>query len=182
MSIEVVSFVFGGLLVLVAILGGGFELKELRIPVVGAGVRIVAAIVGLLFIGMGFSWADGKSADFNPPSNVQAAAPVSVTLADHLGEGQVSEQVSLLVDGKYVGNVTVNQDYPDSTLTVTVDAPGRHSYTAEAKAVFLDQDGSEVELSGAGQGMVDVQPGRTYSLRGSMSGAAWLVSIEQEPQ
>jgi len=37
MSIEIVAFVFGGLLLFVGVVGGGFEVKELEIPKVGRG-------------------------------------------------------------------------------------------------------------------------------------------------
>ncbi len=53
MTLEVVSFVIGGLLIATAVVGGGFEIKEIRMPRVGAGARLGALVVGLLFIFMG---------------------------------------------------------------------------------------------------------------------------------
>lgn len=100
-------------------------------------------------------------------------------MTDQLGQGQLSEQVTVLIDGKNVGNLTVNEQYPTSSLTVTVPHSGQHSYTAEAAAVF-DIQGNPVEYTGAGQGMINVQRGQVYSLRGSISGNTWLVSIEEE--
>jgi ABC-type sugar transport system ATPase subunit len=91
----------------------------------------------------------------------------------------VSDQVTVLVDGRTVGDLTVNQDYPDSRMTVTVPKPGQHSYTAEATAVF-NADGNLLQYTGVGQGMIDVEPGRIYSLQGSISGNPWLVSIVEQ--
>jgi hypothetical protein len=54
MTLQSLSFIFGGLLLLVGILGGGFEVKEIKIPTVPLGGRIVAAMVGLVFIGLAF--------------------------------------------------------------------------------------------------------------------------------
>ena len=52
MQIEIASFVMGGLLILVAVVGGGFEVKELRIPKVSNFSRSIAGILGLLFVGL----------------------------------------------------------------------------------------------------------------------------------
>lgn len=55
MTIDVVAFIIGGILIGTAIVGGGFEVKEIKMPRVGAGVRIVSLIVGsgFLLLGMG---------------------------------------------------------------------------------------------------------------------------------
>jgi len=194
MNLPVVAFIFGGIL-----------LKELKVPKVGTGVRVLSAIVGLLFICVGFSAGTGTSASASgvshqavvqadtPPPPVEPSEvshqavihadpppppvePVDFFLTDQLGDDEVSEQVTVLVDGRDVGNLTVNETYPTSRLKVTVP-PGQHSYTAEATAVVDDQG---TEYRGVGQGMINVRAGKTYSLRGSVSGNTWLVSIEEE--
>ncbi|HWY20082.1 MAG TPA: hypothetical protein VNX26_02620 [Candidatus Acidoferrum sp.] len=187
MSIEIASFVFGGILLFVGVLGGGFELKELKVPKVGTGVRVLAALLGLVFITAGFgsrSDSSPKPADNNDHNLVHAAVlpeePVEFTLVDDLGQGEVSEQVTVLMDGKDLGNLTVNQDYPHSKLRVTVPHPGQHSYTIEATTIFAGPQG-QFRYDGAGQGMIDVQRGKTYSLRGSITGNTLFVSLEQEP-
>jgi hypothetical protein len=177
MSIQLAAFAFGGILMLVGVLGGGFEVKELRIPKVGPGARVLSAVVGLLFICLGFGATAGESQPVVAGNTREL--PVEFTLTDQLGDGELSEQVTVLVDGKNVGNLTVNGEYPSSQLMVTVPQSGQHSYTAEATAIF-DLQGDRVQYAGAGQGMIDVQQGRVYSLRGSMSGNTWLVSIEEE--
>lgn len=53
MTIEVISFLIGGILIGTAIVGGGFEIKEIKMPRVGAGVRIVSLVVGSLFLMLG---------------------------------------------------------------------------------------------------------------------------------
>src|SRR5579871_4791957 len=112
MNIQIVSFVFGGLLIFVGVLGGGFELKELKVPKVGTGVRVLAAIVGLLFVCLGVGQADQDKRQASPApvisnalpvvhaSEPQEERPVDFVLSDQLGQGQVSEQVVVLIDGK----------------------------------------------------------------------------------
>jgi hypothetical protein len=48
------SFLFGAILLAVAILGGGFEIKEIKVSNVTTSVRIIAGIVGAVFIALGF--------------------------------------------------------------------------------------------------------------------------------
>jgi hypothetical protein len=54
MTLQTMSFIFGAILLAVAILGGGFEIKEIKVSNVTPSVRITSGIVGLFFIGLGF--------------------------------------------------------------------------------------------------------------------------------
>jgi PAN domain len=53
-TLQTMSFIFGAILLAVAILGGGFEIKEIKVSNVTMSVRIIAGVVGLIFIGLGF--------------------------------------------------------------------------------------------------------------------------------
>jgi hypothetical protein len=186
MTIQIAAFGFGGLLLFIGVVGGGFEVKELKVPKVGTGVRVLSMLVGVLFIGLGFGStpSDPQSGPNGPrpvyPDTAQEE-PIDFVLTDQLGEYELSEQVSIQIDGKDVGNLTVNQEYPSSRLKVTVPKRGQHSYTADAVAVFNDQ-GNPVEHEGAGQGMIEVRQGKTYSVVGSMTGDTWLLSIQEQQE
>jgi Bacterial tandem repeat domain 1 len=52
MPIDTISFLLGGLLVAVSVLGGGIEVKELKIPAVGQTSRLLSFFAGLLFVGL----------------------------------------------------------------------------------------------------------------------------------
>jgi hypothetical protein len=54
MTLQTISFVFGAILLAVAILGGGFEIKEIKVANATIPVRVISGIVGLVFIGLGF--------------------------------------------------------------------------------------------------------------------------------
>lgn len=53
MNLEILSFIIGGLLLLIGIVGGGIEIKELKIPKVKLFPRFSAFVIGLLFIIIG---------------------------------------------------------------------------------------------------------------------------------
>jgi PAN domain len=75
MTLQTMSFIFGAILLAVAILGGGFEIKEIKVSKVTRAGRVSAGIVGLSFIGLGLFWPEGKltevfGPDGKPPSPV----------------------------------------------------------------------------------------------------------------
>jgi len=50
MTITNLEFVFGAILLAIGVIGGGFEVRELKVPRVSAAGRLVAGMVGLAFI------------------------------------------------------------------------------------------------------------------------------------
>ncbi len=55
MDLHTLTFVFGALLLLIGLLGGGFEIKELKLPKVGWSIRLISIIVGAVFIAIGLN-------------------------------------------------------------------------------------------------------------------------------
>ena len=58
MTLQAMSFIFGAILLAVAILGGGFEVKELKVSNVTLSGKIFAGIAGFIFVVLGF-WSSG---------------------------------------------------------------------------------------------------------------------------
>lgn len=181
MSIQVVMMIIGAVLLLIAILGGGFELKELKIPTVTMAPRLLAGIAGIVFIGLGIARVE-KDPSLRPePSPIYVArsdspSPCDFIIRDELDTAQTSEQVTIQIDGKTVGTLTVNQQYPAAMLRWNVERPGQYSYYVDALAVF--EDGNE--YSGVGQGMINVAQGKRFALQGSFSGNTWLVTLTED--
>src|SRR3954465_14126616 len=95
MTIEFLSFLVGSVLVGVAIIGGGFELKELKIPRVGVLVRLVSMGAGFAFITL----ALGLWAARNPEIMNQAAgAPAANGFAQQLTDTAASLQPEATTD------------------------------------------------------------------------------------
>jgi hypothetical protein len=113
MPLELVVFALGALLLLTGIIGGGFELKELKIPPVGRVARVLSTAAGAVLILLGIGMVVPQSPPNLPPSagaaELQPAA-ATFRIIDELGEGQLSEQVTVLLDGRIVGNLTVTSD------------------------------------------------------------------------
>ncbi|TCC51507.1 hypothetical protein E0H73_41050 [Kribbella pittospori] len=179
MTLSVLAGFFGGLLLLVAAVGGGFELRELKVPKVTAVGRLVSAVVGitLVFVAIMVSpvvaQSDEASRSIVPDSQTEAHAPsaaaetptsIDFTIQDVLGEDQITEQVKVQVDDRVVGTLTVDVAHPTATLTVTVLKPGTHTYILSSLSTF-DYEGEMVEVPGSGDGQLDVSAGKLFKLR-----------------
>jgi hypothetical protein len=55
MTLITLSFVFGAILILAGIIGGGFEVKELKVPRISGTSRVMALVAGLAFIVVAFN-------------------------------------------------------------------------------------------------------------------------------
>jgi hypothetical protein len=180
-------FAVGGLLLVTGLLGGGLELRELKIPQVGRVVRVLATCVGAVCIVLGAGMStnidapavDGGAAVRDAPSTTPSGdtAPVRFTVLDELGDGQVSEQVTVIVDGRNVGNLTVNQDYTESQLSVSVPDHGRHDYTLDVSTLEDDGSGAVVEKDAAGQGTIAIEPGDRYEVEYADGGDSRNVTL-----
>ncbi len=182
MNTSIVLLLFGGVLSLIAILGGGFEVQYLKIPMVGRVPRCLAGACGIVFIVLGVGAAEVQPQRFDAQPAAQALAPapspVSFTVNTHLSGNQVSEQSTILVDSKTVGQLAVNKHFPDAMILVEVPARGRYSYTIDARIV-INEGGQLVEHAGVGQGMVDVEPGKHFELQYAESGGTMVIVLAE---
>ena len=96
MGLDILAFGLGGLMLLVAFIGGGFELKEVRIPSVGWKPRSAAAIVGILFVSLGIIAHpfQGEAQTVNPaPHNSPGAQiPPGASLKDNADPVEANKQ------------------------------------------------------------------------------------------
>src|SRR5690242_21932618 len=70
-----------------------------------------------------------------------AAKSIDFAITDELGEGQLSERVSVTIAGRSVGTLTVDVVHRAASLTVTVPAPGTYRYELASSAVESDSWG-----------------------------------------
>jgi hypothetical protein len=187
MTIELLAFIFGIVLLFIAIVGGGFELRELKVPRVGRVARIVSAVAGVIFLALGFSGSSVAGPPGSPPAQppetrAQTAPapspdPVHFTVHDELAELQITEQVTVHIDGRKVGTLTVDTVHPSSEVAVTLPEAGRYDYVLRSKTIF-DHDGEPVEVPGYGSGQIDVKDGSSFSVVYEFGEQELLLALE----
>lgn len=141
MEPEFITFAFGGLLLVVAAIGGGFEIKEVKIPRVGAGGRALSLILGLVIISLGVGSSDtaDRGAQPAPPQaqdgglSAQAAALVSTAPAP--AEEDVPE---------YVGRMDFTWTVNDVAYGASLDASRARGM---ARVAYAGEDGTVVEIT-----------------------------------
>jgi hypothetical protein len=72
------AFILGGLLIAVALLGGGLEVHELKIPAVGGIGRLLCFIVGAVFIGLALFLTSGERGTHPSAVNTTPVPPQPV--------------------------------------------------------------------------------------------------------
>lgn len=190
MKSDVILMLIGGVLVATGVIGGGFEVKELKMPKVGRLTRFFAICSGATLILIGLVAAIDESPVLDDPQPVATQAPASepappspveFVLLDELGSDQVSEQVTVVIDGKVVGTLKVDVDFPSDEMTLIAPEEGNYTYHLEAEANFYDPATNTIyPVSGVGQGTVYVSEGAVFRLAGSMSGQTWVVTLVAE--
>jgi hypothetical protein len=178
MSTQVALFVIGAVLLLISILGGGIEVKELKIPRLNKGPRVGAGAAGLVFVFLGILLESAHAVDPGPQPEM-AAEPITFYVIDSLGENQISEQVRILIDGQEAGTLTVDENFPKTRLPIRVPEAGRYSYVIEAQGVFALEDGGKGEFAGAGQGAINAVDGKTFELAATITGETWMAHLEE---
>ena len=69
MGINLVAFIFGAVLLLIAILGGGIKYKDIDTPPIGPAMRIVAGLFSTIFILLGIILTYPGIIKFDPSIN-----------------------------------------------------------------------------------------------------------------
>lgn len=77
LPIAVVVFLLGLVLIVVAVIGGGLEIKEIKIPTLSPISRALSALFGCILVAMGFF--PTVLPDYNPPGPVPVTTVTPVT-------------------------------------------------------------------------------------------------------
>ena len=167
MSPALLLFGVGGLLLVTGVLGGGFELRELKVPRVGRLARVLATGAGgaCIVLGLGLNASPGD----NGGAGAAEKKPVHFVIHNKLGENQLAEQASVVFDGRHVGDLTVTEYDPEDFIELSAE-PGRHDYTVSVLTTEYAEDGSEVDRQGSGQGSIVVESAASYQLAASDTG------------
>jgi hypothetical protein len=184
MSVEIIAFIFGCILVLIGIIGGGMEIKELKVPTISWPTRIIAIIGGVVFIGFGVELPSSRQEEQSPVQGVEApvkeshsspVAPVvqnqvEFRVEDELGLTQISEDIRILIQDRLAASLPVYQQRPKASATITVPRAGSYTYTVLADSIFEDQFGQIQRDQARGDGVIEVSVesvfGVTYTPHG----------------
>lgn len=171
MTIEIIAFLGGLVLLAVAIVGGGIELKEVKVPPIPVFPRLLAATSGIAL--MIFAAALRIPPD-PPPANggVEALAAIApaasipqgirVVLTDQLGSGQYRERLAIILDGKKYAEIEVSQGTPEQMVEIELPKAGTYAYLIHGSLVVKEDGGRFRHFAITCQGEVPVQDGDRF--------------------
>ncbi|MBA7691829.1 hypothetical protein ES703_100384 [subsurface metagenome] len=103
MGLEVVSFILGAILLAVGLLGGGIEVKEIKIPKVSRFPRILSVCAGLVFILLGL-WLAERSKERPAPEEPPAPDLIIMSLTHSPETPTTADTITFTVAVKNIGS------------------------------------------------------------------------------
>jgi hypothetical protein len=123
----------GAAFIFLAILGGGFEVKELRIPVINLWARITCAIVGTALVVLGVL----------PPDYFSKTGPTTPPLAKNIDKGPARQPTSPLEAAAADNSQTASERF-GVALTASSDLSVAQQTLLKAKSVA--PEGSKIQI------------------------------------
>ena len=175
MSVPAIALLIGMGLIISAIIGGGFTVRDTTIPKLPPIPRVLCGVVGSLAVAFGLNIlplpAAGTTAQRTsycsnlPPNSVPATTP-GVEISDQLGEQQEFERVDLSIGGRLVGTLCVEGGSEGSERRVIrVPLTGREeAWTATGSEARTLRRGRRVRTI-QGSGTINLRESGSYSVR-----------------
>lgn len=170
METPVVLLLIGGLLLLIALVGGGMEVKGwLQIPKIERLARLFCGAAGVVLVLLGVRLHEDSQSKVGPQEAKQDAPEVQFFVFQTLSQEGLhmlqAEKTRIVINGILVGYLIVTPDFPALDLPITVAGPGMHSYAIET-AVNQTENGQTMQVSCSGAGQINVKQGARFSLEG----------------
>jgi hypothetical protein len=145
--------------------------------IVGIGGAIVAALVLLVGGGValaGLLFPDPAPTPAAPTTSASApttspAEEADFTITDHLVSGEASERVTVYLNGRKFGELSIDQSRRDDELSGTAEV-GSYEYQLDAYITFVDDAGNAQNAHITGRGTIYVSGNVTFAVDSVRSG------------
>jgi len=137
------------------------------------GIAAILGAIATLVAALGGPKLLGEKADRESPKK----PPVEFTLYDRLNSNEVSKYLSISIDGKPAGSLTLDKAHPSAALKLSVPKAGAHSYSLEGILTVRRFLGRAEQLKGSGQAAIDVTHGKTFEPRVTVQGKMAHLSL-----
>lgn len=139
MELKILTFILGSILLLIGIFGGGFQVKELKIPQIGKFSRFLATSLGIFFIlisiGLDEQPPTPPRSDPSPQSSPQSSSSPLGIFRNGPVSFNLTNQTSRNIERFFASPANVNS-WEDDILGTEVLRPGQ-------KTKITIQDGRE---------------------------------------
>lgn len=186
MELHTMSFIFGAILLVVGLWGGGIEIKELKIPRVGGMARSLSLLIGIIFIFLGL-WVGGFiGAEKTNGDQVIDDKKIAFTIKGSLGRvnelREIESKARIYVAGNKVIEISLDKDKPSDSVSVYVQKPGEYKYYFEGHSIWSNAPNDRVPISG--NGIINVENGDAFEMRADEPPAenaqVWVGKLEKQ--
>jgi hypothetical protein len=182
-SVNTVTFFLGLALMVVAILGGGLEIKEVKIPSMGRLARAVSFVIGCGLLALALAepeYLDRLATNSSPATtNAVSAQDRSLYLFNVLDPNQESEKVEVTIDGNPAGVLDIDKIKTTAGITYRTKKETVHYSIKGAQMYRLSKEVHSYQLTGDGD--LHVVDGARYQLWAKQeSGSQKIVEFKQE--
>lgn len=163
----------GGLMLLIGLGGGGIAIHALKIERVEPSVRLLsgflgagALVLGLMQVPSLCVWPQAcvRAGTTSPPPSPPTSEGVRILVQSELFDGELSERVSLTIDGLPWGEIVLDHEHPQGLLRIGLPGAVKLRYSMDFQNT-VDFDGTVRALRGAADGTLDVRDGQVYRVR-----------------
>jgi hypothetical protein len=172
-SVGTIVFFVGLALMILAVLGGGLEVKEVKIPSMGRIARAVTFGIGLALLGLSLAepeYLQRLSANLGPhpdkatsrPERTDSRPEKTVYFFNSLDPDEESNRVEVFVNGESVGSLNIEKANPTASITYKTKRLRIEYAIKGAQLIRAGGDIKTFEL--IGQGQLDVLDGNRYRL------------------
>ena len=165
----------GVILLILAALGGGIEVKELKVPQINPISRFFCAISGVCLVFFGMYVTNPNTSPIKlHPIRKSVVAPTNFTISDALNEKFNAEQIEVFIDGNSVGILKLDKLLPFSVLKIPVPSEGKYQYRLAGRIIKETSSGSK-EYTISGKGYIQVVNGITFIMQGKKLNPSHIV-------
>lgn len=169
-SIGTITFFVGLALMVIAIFGGGLEIKEVKIPSMGRIARAISFAIGCGLLALSLmapQYLQRLSSDPSPPATVTTTSSISVPdrsfyLFNVLGTDQESERVEVIVDGNTIGVLDIDKVKTTAGITYRTKKETANYSIKGAQIYKIGDDVKSYQLTG--DGVLQVTEGARFRL------------------
>ncbi len=169
----------GVILLILAALGGGIEVKELKVPQINPISRFFCAISGVCLVFFGMYVTNPNTSPIKPHPLPLRKLTIKVnnvyfTISDALNEKFNAEQIEVFIDGNSVGILKLDKLLPFSILKIPVPSEGKYQYRLAGRIIKETSSGSK-EYTISGKGYIQVVNGIMFIMQGKKLNPSHIV-------
>jgi hypothetical protein len=177
MTIDLIAFCTGVVLLLIAIIGGGIKIKEIEVPLLSKGGRSAFAFLGFFFL----SWTSITTRFFSEKTEINNITdqnkenlienqgitvlpppPIVFSVSDTLWPDQKQESINLFLEEKYIGTFNISEKKMVDVINLKAPKEGLYKYKLTGYLIRVTKKRKEFKVTLSGEGFIEIFEGAKY--------------------